>query len=136
MADVMTVSVVSPVKMLKKVDASMVVAPTLMGEVGILPQHRALLAALGTGELVLHTSEGVERFAVSGGFLEVHGQSVTLLPEVAEHVSDIQLSRAQQSLKDAESRLLGLSPFEQEYQEQQDRAQRARNRIAVASKRS
>jgi F-type H+-transporting ATPase subunit epsilon len=134
MADVMTVSVVSPVKMLRKVEATMVVVPTLMGEVGVLPKHRALLAGLGTGELVLHTLEGIERFAVSGGFLEVSGGCVTLLAETAEMASEIQVDRAQQALKDAQARVAVLSPFEPAYSEQEERVQRARNRLSVAAK--
>ena len=83
MAESLTVSVVTPEGPLFSGEATFVAAPAWDGEIGILPRHAALIAALGTGDLRLHVvSEGaetVERFAVRGGFLQVLEDHVSLL---------------------------------------------------------
>ncbi|HUW11303.1 MAG TPA: F0F1 ATP synthase subunit epsilon, partial [Anaerolineae bacterium] len=52
-------------------DVDMVVAPGADGELGILPNHTPLLAALGIGELRVRKGAEEESFAVHGGYLEV-----------------------------------------------------------------
>ena len=83
MAEVLHVSVVTPEGSLYKGDAGFVAVPAADGEVGILPGHTALVAALGTGELrIRHGSLGgdvTDRFGIRGGFLQVLDDQVTLL---------------------------------------------------------
>jgi F-type H+-transporting ATPase subunit epsilon len=83
MADDLKLSVVTPEGSLFSGEASFVAAPALDGEVGILPGHAAMIAALGTGEMriVRDTLGGrvTDRYAVRGGFLQVVDNEVTLL---------------------------------------------------------
>lgn len=79
----LSVRVVTPEGSLFEGDARFIAAPALDGEMGILPSHTAIVAALGTGELrIEHGTLGgevTEHFAVRGGILQVVENRVTLL---------------------------------------------------------
>ena len=85
-------------------EATMVIARTTEGEIGVLPGHAPLLGELAPGGVVTITEAGGGEVvaAVHGGFLSVTDQGVTVLAEVAELASDIDVSRAQQALSRAE----------------------------------
>ncbi len=135
-ADHLTVTFVTPDKQVSKGEVDMVLAPSALGEVGILPNHRPLLADLVPGIVELRHGGGskVERFAVSGGFLEVDRNHVAILVEAAERPEDIDVERAQKALAAAETALKKLSPSDPEYDDSQARARRARVRLQVAGK--
>jgi F-type H+-transporting ATPase subunit epsilon len=82
-------------------EASMVVARTTEGEIGVLPGHAPLLGELAEGGVVTITETGGGQIvaAVHGGFLSVTDQGVTILAEVAEMAADIDTSRAQSALE-------------------------------------
>lgn len=82
----------------------MVIAPGADGELGILPNHAPLLTALGIGELRLRKGEEEESFAVHGGFLEVLGNRVIVMADVAEHADEIDLARSEEARERAERR--------------------------------
>ena len=86
-------------------EATMVVARTTEGEIGVLPGHTPLLGELAEGGVVTITEAGGGEVvaAVHGGFLSVTNEGVTILAEVAEVASDIDVSRAQSSLEKARS---------------------------------
>jgi len=65
-------------------EADLVVAPAWDGEVGILRGHAPMMVLLGTGELRVRRGDVEQRFTVSGGFLQVVGDQVTVLSEHAE----------------------------------------------------
>ena len=65
-------------------EADMVVAPAWDGEVGILRGHAPMMALLGSGEMRITTAGREERFYVSGGFLQVADDVVSVLSETAE----------------------------------------------------
>jgi len=84
-------------------EASMVIARTTEGEIGVLPGHAPLLGELAEGGVVTITESGGGQVvaAVSGGFLSVTDQGVTVLAEVAELAVDVDTSRAQSALERA-----------------------------------
>ena len=86
-------------------EATMVVARTTEGEIGILPGHAPLLGQLAEGGLVtIYETGGSQRLvAAHGGFLSVTDEGVTILAEVAELAEDIDSSRARQALDRARS---------------------------------
>jgi F-type H+-transporting ATPase subunit epsilon len=80
-------------------DASMVLARTTEGELGVLPNHAPLLGVLVNGVVTIRVSDGsVETAAVHGGFLSVANNRVSILAEVAELGSEIDRDRARESL--------------------------------------
>ncbi len=83
-------------------EVDMVSAPSAEGRVGILPRHEALLTVLQPGELH-YVKNGVSMpYAISGGFMEVLPNRVTILADTAERADEIDETRAEQARLKAE----------------------------------
>ena len=97
------VELVSVERLLWSGDATMVIARTTEGELGVLPGHAPLLGELAPGGIVRIQQEGGEElvFAVHGGFLSVTDDGVSVLAEIAERSDEIDVARAQQALERA-----------------------------------
>jgi F-type H+-transporting ATPase subunit epsilon len=103
------VRVVSVERSLFEGDADFVKCRSLDGDLGVLPHHAPLLAVLAPGEVRIDkTGGGSEHIFVGGGFLEVLPERLTILADVAEHASEINLERAEESRKAIAERLAGL----------------------------
>ena len=79
----LTVSVISPERVLFEGTVDSLVAPAFDGEVGILPQHAPMMTLLGKGELRLGDSGSAGRFHIEGGFLQVLNDVVRVVTEKA-----------------------------------------------------
>ncbi|HEY8812394.1 MAG TPA: ATP synthase F1 subunit epsilon [Candidatus Dormibacteraeota bacterium] len=102
------VRVVSVERSLFEGDADFVKCRSLEGELGILPHHSPLLAVLAPGEVRIDkTGGGSEHIFVGGGFLEVLPERLTILADIAEHASEINLERAEAARKAIAERLAG-----------------------------
>jgi len=98
------VELVSVERLLWSGDATMVIARTTEGELGVLPGHAPLLGELAPGGIVRIQQEGGGEelvFAVHGGFLSVTEDGVSVLAEIAERSDEIDVARAQQALERA-----------------------------------
>jgi F-type H+-transporting ATPase subunit epsilon len=82
-AERLTVAIISPERTVFEGEADMVVAPAWDGEVGVLRGHAPMLVLLGDGELRLTGGGAVQRFHVTGGFMQVADDVVTVLSERA-----------------------------------------------------
>ena len=84
--------------------ATMVVAKTLEGEIGILPQHEPVLALLADSPVRITTTDGrVISAAVHGGFFAVDSDEVSILAESAELGGEIDVERARLALERAKA---------------------------------
>jgi F-type H+-transporting ATPase subunit epsilon len=83
-------------------EADMVVAPSIEGTVGILPQHAPLMSVLGIGELRIKRGSEETSMAIGGGFMEVLNDRVTVLADTAEREDEIDLALAEQARERAE----------------------------------
>ena len=79
----LTVSVISPERVLFEGQASSVVAPGHDGQLGILTGHAPLMTVLGKGVLRLEGAGAESRFQVDGGFLQVVDNKVRVVTESA-----------------------------------------------------
>lgn len=104
--------------------ATMVVARTSEGEIGILAGHAPLLAVLEPGWVVRIKPEagGELRFAVHGGFLAVREGSVSVLAESAEAADEIDLADAREALAEAERALHANGEVDPEWRDVRDKA--------------
>ncbi|HXX78801.1 MAG TPA: F0F1 ATP synthase subunit epsilon [Ktedonobacteraceae bacterium] len=125
------VEVVTAERELYSGEADMVIAPGTEGELGILPKHAALLTTLKVGELLVKLNGAEEPFFVSGGFLEVSNNSVTVLAETAEHAEEIDQARAEAARRRAQE-LLAQARSDIERAELVGALERAMARIHVA----
>lgn len=81
------------------------VVPASDGEMGILPDHSAMLAALTEG-VMRYTVNGEEHYAaISGGTLSVADNELVILARSAERAESIDLARAQAAEKRARERI-------------------------------
>lgn len=79
--------------------------PTKDGRIGVLPRHTNLLTVLDVGVLdVIQQGMHLE-FALSGGFMEVLADRVTILADTVERADEIDEARAERARKRAEERL-------------------------------
>ncbi len=104
----MRVELVSPEKILYSGDATIVICRPEGGDAAFLPGHAPYLGLLGVGQVLIRTAEGKEvKAAVHGGFIEVRNNKVTILSDVAELASEINLERAREAKSKAESSASG-----------------------------
>lgn len=84
-------------------EASMVIARTTEGELGVLPGHAPLLGQLAEGGVVRIRPESGDELIVAahGGFLSVTPERVSILAETAEISTDIDVERARDALRRA-----------------------------------
>ncbi len=81
-------------------EAKMLQARTTEGDIGVMPGHTALLSLLVPGVVVVTTTEGEYwAAAVSGGFISVADNRVSILSEQAEMSHDIDLEHARKELE-------------------------------------
>ena len=79
----LSVAVITPQSTVYEGDADMVVVPAWDGEVGILRGHAPMMALLGEGEMRVTRGGAEERFFVSGGFVQVADDVVSVMSETA-----------------------------------------------------
>jgi|SRR5688572_21964081 len=82
-----------------------VTLPGAEGQLTVLPRHAPLMTALQPGELVLRKGGDEVEIAVSGGFLEVRDDKVTVLADTAERSEEIDAARAEEARRQAQEDL-------------------------------
>lgn len=95
--------VVTPERMELEAEADFVALPLYDGEIGILPGRSPLIGRLGYGEMRLRTGNDVRRYYVDGGFVQVQGNSVTVLTGRAVPADGIDPQAASSQLEAARS---------------------------------
>jgi F-type H+-transporting ATPase subunit epsilon len=106
MAMVTHLDIVTAERMIFSGPVLMVIAPALMGDVGITPRHTPLLTPLRAGEVELEGPEGDRQsFFVSGGILEVQPHTITILADSAMAPDEIVEAEARQARRRAEQAL-------------------------------
>lgn len=126
------VSVVTPNGPVFEQDAEMISVRAQSGELGILPGHIPMVAPLQIGALrIKTTAKETELVAISGGFVEVRPDAVTVLAQSAEQASDIDVDRALKAKERAESRLNNNKKDEIDFQRAELALKRAMNRLSV-----
>lgn len=104
MATLFQVEVVTPERRLFTMHSEMVIATTTEGEIGIMAKHQAMVAALKPCVVKIRGEHPVN-LAVGGGFMEMTGDTLTILAPSAERGSEIDLARAEAARARAEERL-------------------------------
>ena len=109
--------------------------PGTMGSFEVKSLHADIISTLDIGRILVRRADGEELvYAVSGGFVEVHDNTLTLLAEAAEPVSDIDVERAEAARERARERI-AKAPEDKSID--RDRARkalaRAENRIKLSA---
>lgn len=93
--------VVSPARPLYEGEAKFLSIETSLGRIGVAPRHAELVASLGTGPMRIDRPDGsADRFAVSGGFLKVGKDHVTILVDEAVRSGEVDESAVRRELEE------------------------------------
>ncbi len=128
------VEVVSPERILYSGEADMVIARTVSGgEIAFLTGHAPFVGELAVSKVRVRPEGGAEELiAVHGGFVEVTGDRVTILSDVAELASQIDANRARQAQQRAEEQIRSAGDDEARAEAEAAR-RRAEVRLEVAA---
>ena len=115
--------------------AYMVIAPSIEGEVGILPRHTPFIAFLRPGEVRLKLMDDTELiYATTEGYVSVEEDRVLILTEQAERAEEIDAERARAALERAEAALAEAGDDEVARVAAESARRRAENRLRVADR--
>lgn len=94
--------IITPERIVFETDVEQATLPVADGEVTILPNHMAYIAALKAGEILIKNEKEDWGIAVSGGFVEFRHNELSILADTAERAEEIDLQRAEAGRKRAE----------------------------------
>ena len=129
MTQKLILSIVTPEKQLVSEEVDQVNVPGTEGDLGILHDHAPILTLLRSGQLSYEKEGETIVLVVSGGYLEVTDNRVTVLAETGEFLHEIDRERAELAKADAEKRLSETDISEEEYIETQKKLFRAIARL-------
>jgi F-type H+-transporting ATPase subunit epsilon len=125
-------SVVTPEHPVIDQDARSIIAPGSEGYLGIMTDHAPLITALIPGKLSVTDQSNHETFyAISGGFLEVSHNLVTILADAIEPIEKIDVDRAKEAEKRARERLAHRADSDIDVVRAETALARALNRIRL-----
>ncbi len=97
--------IVTPEAKVYSEDVDMVTLPGVEGEMGIFPMHVLLMTQLAAGEVSVRKGGQDYFIAVGEGFVEVTGERVSILTDMAIKAESIDEAKAEEARKRAEARL-------------------------------
>ncbi len=133
MAEQIQLEVVTPERRVMSEAVDSVTVPGMNGELGILPGHTPLISQLQTGVLSYSKGGATERLHVSGGFVEVNADRVSVLAEIAERPEEIDAARARLAREHAEKTLSAFTGTEEDFEIARARLERSVVRLQLAT---
>ena len=129
MAKTFQLDIITPTNVISESQVEYLRAPSADGFFGIMGGHAVATILMDIGEIKV-TKDGKEfYYATNGGFADIRPESVMLLVETAEKVSDIDKDRAEKAMKRAKDR---FQDNETDLKRATDAIVRARNRLKIA----
>lgn len=105
MASTLKLEIVTPEAKTYSEDVDMVTLPGVEGEMGIYPMHIPLMTQIGAGEIVVRKGGQDYFLAVGEGFVQITGEKVAVMTDMAIKAEDIDEVKAEEARKRAEARL-------------------------------
>ena len=105
MAATLRLEIVTPDAKVYSEDVEMVTLPGVEGEMGIFPQHVPLMTQIVPGEIIARKNGQDFSLAVGEGFVEITGERVAILADMAIRAESIDESKAEEARRRAEARL-------------------------------
>lgn len=133
MAEQLQLEVVTPERRVLSEPVSSVTVPGRNGEMQILPGHAALISELKTGVLTYSQDGSSQQLHVSGGFVEVSDDRVSVLAEIAERPEEIDAARARLAREHSEKQLSAWSGTEEDFEKARVKLERSMVRLQLAS---
>lgn len=133
----MNLSIISPEKVIYEGEITELIAPTVMGEIAVLPHHADLLTQLADGEMTVKHSGKDLHVAVTGGFLQIRNNEISIIADFAVRSEEIDAKKALEAQQRAEERIKNQKEniSEQEFAVLNTEIQRSLLQLKVARKR-
>jgi|TARA_B100000315_G_C14007029_1_gene332791 F-type H+-transporting ATPase subunit epsilon len=96
------VEIVTAEKTIFSGQASLILVPGIEGELGILSSHAPIITELYPGEVLIRNEQEELSLVLSGGFVEVFNDKVTILADAAERTNEINIEKAKEAIQKAE----------------------------------
>ncbi len=129
----LNLEIVTPEKKVLSEAVDAVTIPTASGEVGILANHAPLISSLKPGVLSYTKAGATEKMVIAGGFIEVSADNVSILADIAEKASEIDIEAAKTERDAAEKELNAWKGSEAEFEAEKERLEKAQARLQLAS---
>ena len=129
----LNLEIVTPEKKVLSETVDAVTIPTASGEVGILANHAPLISSLKPGVLSYTKAGATEKMVIAGGFIEVSADNVSILADIAEKASEIDIEAAKTERDAAEKELNSWKGSEAEFETEKERLEKAQARLQLAS---
>ena len=131
MPEQIQLDVVTPERRLLSESVEMVTVPGLDGELGILPGHTPLISQLQTGVLSYVQDGRTQQLHVSGGFVEVTDDRVSVLADLAERPEEIDAAKARQDRERLEKSLNSWTGSEEDLEKERINFERSVVRLQL-----
>jgi F-type H+-transporting ATPase subunit epsilon len=105
MALTLKLQIITPEATVYSEDVEMVTLPSVEGQIGILPHHLRLMTQMVPGEMIVRKDGHTDFLAVGEGLVEVTGDRVSILTDMAVAVATIDEARAEEARQQAAARL-------------------------------
>ena len=105
MPETLRLEIVTPEGVTYSEDVEMVTFPSIVGELGILPEHIHLMTRMVPGEITVQKAGREQFIAVGGGLVEVTAKRVAILTDLAVAADKIDEAKAEEARRRAEARL-------------------------------
>ncbi|MEZ5425967.1 MAG: F0F1 ATP synthase subunit epsilon [Pyrinomonadaceae bacterium] len=130
----LNLEIVTPEKKVLSETVESVTVPTISGEVGILTNHAPLISSLKPGILSYNKSGGTEKIVISGGFVEISANKVSVLADIAEKADEIDIESARLEKSEAEKALAAWKDGSmEEFETENEKLERAQARLLLTS---
>lgn len=96
-------NVITPVKTVLSEEVDQITLPTQNGEITILPNHAPLISKINSGEMIIRKNQKPSFFAITGGFIEVSKNNVTILADYAVRAENIEVAKAREAQERAQN---------------------------------
>jgi F-type H+-transporting ATPase subunit epsilon len=133
----MYLEIITPEKVLFKEEVDELIVPTVNGEIAILPHHVNLLTEIVPGEMTIKIKNKEQHLAITGGFLQMLNNTLTLLADYAVRSEEIDAKKALEAQKRAEEILKKKSEgiSQRDFEQAQSEFRRAIAELKVANRR-
>lgn len=105
MAATVKLEIVTPTGTVYSDHVDMVTLPGSEGQLGVLPQHIPLMTQIVPGEIIVRKDGSERLFAVGEGLVEITGDGVAILTDMAVAAEDIDAAKVEEARQRAEERL-------------------------------
>ena len=133
MAEIFKVQIITPDRIFYEGEAEFLEFSTAAGDIGVYAKHIPMTTVIAPGAVIIHNGDDEIVAAVHSGFVEILGDRVTLLAEIAEWPEEIDVSRAEAAKARAEEHIANKT-MDTDLKRAEFALRRALTRIDVANK--